>query len=370
MSASTFFIRLTLQRRSFGLDVDLQLPLQGVSVLFGPSGSGKTTLLRCVAGLEKATGVVSLGNEVWQDSDKALFTPTWQREIGYVFQEASLFEHLDVRQNLMFGLARARVAMRTLDEVIDLLGISPLLDRSIEGLSGGERQRVAIARALSTGPRLLLLDEPLAALDVARRKEVLPWLERINRQLQIPLLYVTHSVDELARLADHVVMFNAGRVTSQGPVSQVMVSQDVAVAIGEEAGLVARGEIIGRDAQDHLAQIRFAGGVLWVRDQGLEIGQPVRIRILARDVSLSLSVNEDCSILNYLEGRVESIDSDVHPSGVIVRVRCGQQRGSEGGSESGSDLIVSRITRRSLDRLRIQVGSRVWCQVKSVALIV
>lgn len=352
-------IHVRLDRGDFALKVDLTLPAHGITVLFGPSGSGKTTLLRCVAGLEKAQGLISFGHEVWQDSARGLIKPTWQREIGYVFQEASLFEHLNVRQNLHFGLRRARKNNRTdvLDTALELLGIRHLLDRTVTSLSGGERQRVSIARALATQPQLLLLDEPLASLDGARRKEVLPWLETLHAELKIPMLYVTHSVDELARLADQVILLDHGNVRSCTPIAEAMLSQDLALAIGEEAGMLALGLITERSEEDHIAQIRFGGGTLWVRDQGMAVGQTVRVRILARDVSLALTNHEDSTIQNRLQGIIESIDSDAHPSQVIVRVRCGQA------------LILGRVTRRSLHHLELRQGSSVWCQVKSVALI-
>ena len=353
-------IQVQLDRSDFALKVDLTLPVNGITVLFGPSGSGKTTLLRCVAGLEKAHGLISFGHEIWQDSEKRLFKPTWQRQMGYVFQEASLFEHLNVKQNLHFGLSRAGKTKQTqvLDAALELLGIGHLLERGVTTLSGGERQRVAIARALATQPQLLLLDEPLASLDVARRKEVLPWLERLHAELKIPMLYVTHSVDELARLADQVVMLDGGNVRSCAPMTEAMVSQDMALAIGEEAGMVTLGRVMERSPEDHMAQIQWGGGILWVRDQGVAVGQTVRVRILARDVSLALSNHEDSTIQNRLQGLIESIDSDAHPSQVVVRVRCGQA------------LILGRVTRRSLRHLALRQGASVWCQVKSVALIV
>jgi molybdate transport system ATP-binding protein len=358
--AATLRVKVSLERSDFALHVDLTLPANGIAVLFGPSGSGKTTVLRCLAGLEKAEGLIRVGQETWQDTQRQIFKPTWQREIGYVFQEASLFEHLDVRQNLLFGLRRSAQTdtSRDLDAAVDLLGIGHLLDRAVASLSGGERQRIAIARSLATRPKLLLLDEPLASLDVARRKEVLPWLERLHKQLHIPMLYVTHSVDELARLADHVVMLDRGRVLSCGPITQTMATQEVALAIGEEAGLVTTAEVVERSVEDHIAQVRFGGGTLWVRDPGMAVGQSVRVRILARDVSLALSVHDDSTLQNRLAGTIESIDADVHPSQAIVRVRCAQE------------LILARVTVRSLRSLGLRPGSSAWCQVKSVALIV
>ena len=353
-------IQLSLARADFALQVDLALPAQGITVVFGPSGCGKTTLLRCVAGLEKAQGLVALGDATWQESARKWFKPTWQREIGYVFQEASLFEHLNVRQNLHFGLSRANKTSHTgdLEATLALLGIGQLLDRAVHSLSGGERQRVAIARALAARPQLLLMDEPLASLDVARRNEVLPWLERLRDELHIPMLYVTHSVDELARLADHVVVLERGSVRSSAPLREAMVSQTVALAIGDEAGLVTQGHIADRSPHEHLAQVQFGGGTLWVRDPGLPVGHRVRARILARDVSLARTVHEDSTIQNRLQGSIEAIDADTHPSQAIVRVRC------------GSELLLARVTRRAIDSLDLRAGDLVWCQVKSVALIV
>lgn len=353
-------IALSLVRPDFVLDVDLTLPAQGITVLFGPSGSGKTTVLRCVAGLEQAHGIVALKDEVWQDSHNTVFKPTWQRDIGYVFQEASLFEHLNVRKNLNFGLRRvARPAnTQSLDAAIELLGIGHLLGRSVASLSGGERQRVAIARSLASQPKLLLLDEPLASLDLARRQEVLPWLERLHAELHIPILYVTHSVDELLRLADHVVMLEKGSVKVCAPLVDSMASTDISMAIGDEAGVLVLGEILAREEGVHLAQIRFGAQTVWGPDQGLGIGQAVRLRIFARDVSLSLSPHVNTTIQNQFQGVIESIESDAHPSQVLVRVRC------------GACVVLSRVTRRALGHLGLKEGSHVWCQVKSVALIV
>jgi molybdate transport system ATP-binding protein len=354
-----FRLQLSLSRPDFTLNIDQRLPVQGITVLFGPSGSGKTTVLRCVAGLETAPGIVSLGDETWQDTTNNIFKPTWQREIGYVFQEASLFEHMDVRANLHFGLRRVTGIERTeqtqdLDAAVALLGIDHLLDRSVTSLSGGERQRVAIARALATRPKLLLLDEPLASLDVARRQEVLPWLERLHQELRIPILYVTHSMDELVRLADHVVLLDKGAVQGSGSISQVLGSNDVARLLGDEAGVVMVGEIDEQDVQDQTVRVRLGGGIVWVPSHALPAGQTVRLRILARDVSLSLTKHEDSTIQNCLQGVIEAIETDMHPSQALLRVRCGQE------------VILSHVPQQSLSRLGLTVGSSVWCQIKSI----
>jgi molybdate transport system ATP-binding protein len=352
-------IAIKLKYKSFSLDLDLSLPLKGITVLFGPSGSGKTSLLRCLAGLEQARGLIRLGDECWLDSGRNVFKPTWQREIGYVFQEASLFEHINVHDNLMFGLKRARRSGQSysLQDSVKLLGIGHLLEREVQHLSGGERQRVAIARALATQPKLLLLDEPLASLDVLRRREVLPWLEGLHDALKMPVVYVTHAVDELARLADHLVLLDQGEVSASGPIDVVSRSQAMALAIGEDAGIVSHAVVLHRDEANHMVQLQFGSGSVWVRDQGLAIGRRVRIRILARDISLTKTVQEDTTIQNHLRGTIESIEAFQHPAQAVVRVRCEQE------------VLLAHVTYRSLKRLALGPGSPVWCQVKSVALI-
>ncbi|HYE38405.1 MAG TPA: molybdenum ABC transporter ATP-binding protein, partial [Ramlibacter sp.] len=229
-------IRTRLARGDFTLEVDLRLPAAGITAIFGPSGSGKTTLLRCVAGLERARFArVVIAAETWQDSEAGTFVPTHRRPLGYVFQEASLFDHLDVRGNLAFAQRRGGGEVQ-LQPLLELLGIATLLDRRPHQLSGGERQRVAIARALATQPRILLLDEPLAAVDLSRRREILPWLERLRDELRIPMLYVTHSADEVARLADHLVLLDAGAVRAAGPLRETLARIDLPLVPGEEPG--------------------------------------------------------------------------------------------------------------------------------------
>ena len=276
-------LQLSLQRADFGLSVDLRLPGRGITVLFGPSGSGKTTLLRCVAGLEPgARGQVRVLGEAWQDDAARVCLPAWRRDLGYVFQEPSLFEHLDVRRNLDFGLRRAGKpgAAQALAEAVALLGIGHLMDRRIGQLSGGESQRVAIARALATRPRLLLLDEPLSAIDPARRGEVLPWLERLRDELHIPMLYVTHAVGELARLADHLVVLDAGQVRTEGPADALLVDQSLAVLAGIEAGTLVSAEVAERDADGQRLRVQFEGGSLWLPDEGQALGARIWLRVL------------------------------------------------------------------------------------------
>ncbi|MGE5466472.1 MAG: molybdenum ABC transporter ATP-binding protein [Ignavibacteria bacterium] len=350
--------RFRLSFAGFGLDVDLELPSRGVTGLYGPSGSGKTTLLRCIAGLERsALGQLTVDRQTWQGD--GVFLPTHQRPIGYVFQDARLFPHLAVRRNLDFGRRRVaapdqRVAQ---DHAVELLGIGHLLDRLPDTLSGGERQRVAIARALLTSPRLLLMDEPMAALDVGRKREILPYLERLHDELEIPVLYVSHSPDEVARLADHIVVMEAGRAVAQGPLSETLARLDLPVRFGEDAGVVLAGRIGERDDNWHLARVEFDGGSLWVRDGGQGVGQRVRVRILARDVSIALEPDHDSSILNTLPATVAEIADESHPAIALVKLQV------------GGAAIVARLTRRSVCGLELAPGRQVFVQIKAVALI-
>ena len=353
-------IRVNLARAEFRIDVDLSLPPRGITAVFGPSGSGKTTLLRCVAGLERATdALVRIGGVAWQDDAQRIFVPTWRRPLGYVFQEASLFDHLDVRGNLEYGLRRGGGSPQanTLDAAIELLGIGALLQRHTQQLSGGERQRVAIARALATGPRLLLLDEPLASLDQARRGEILPWLERLRDELHIPMLYVTHSADEVARLANTLVVLDRGRVAAFGPSDCVLAGFASPALLGDDAGALLEGTVTERDLRWQLARVEFAGGSLWLRDSGAAIGKRVRVRVLARDVSIATEEPRNTSIQNLLPGVVRAVAADAHPSQALVQLACGES------------ILLSRITARAVDALGLQPGTAVWAQVKSVALV-
>jgi molybdate transport system ATP-binding protein len=351
-------LRLALQRTDFDLNLSLSLPSEGVTVLFGPSGSGKTTVLRCVAGLERAEGRVAIGPEIWQDSMQGRWVPTCARDLGYVFQEASLFEHMNVRENLEFGLKRVKKpsAQRALDSAITLLGIGHLLSRKTQSLSGGERQRIAIARALATQPKILLLDEPLASLDIARRYEILPWLERMHQELNIPILYVTHSMEELTRLADHVVLLDRGRVVTEGSISRVLSDPVFASRAGGEAGAVLNGVIAEHDHVHYLTGIDVSGARLWVRNQDLSIGARVRLHIHANDVSLAISEPKDSSIQNVLSGVIEAIHDDTHPASCLITLKHHDQR------------LLARITRKAVAGLSLVIGAPVWVEIKAVAL--
>lgn len=354
-------IQLRLARVDFDVDVDLVLPAQGITVLYGVSGSGKTSVLRGVAGLEpSARGCIRMGGEVWQDDGRGINWPTWRRSVGYVFQEASLFDHLDVRGNLQYGLRRSRRAdaAPVLDEAVELLGIGGLIRRRPAQLSGGERQRVAIARALAARPQVLLLDEPLAALDVARRQDVLPWLERLHQTLRIPMLYVTHAADEVVHLADHLVVLERGRVAAAGQVSEVLGNAATAVRVGDDVGALWQAVVTERDERWHLVRVSCGPVSLWLHDSGVPVGQSVRVRVLARDVSLATQRPQGTSIQNTVPGTVVALSPGDQPSQVLVRVAC------EGGS-----VLLARVTGRAVDALGLQPGVAVWAQVKSVALV-
>lgn len=356
---ATFLMRYAGSDSSgFSLDVDLRLPGNGITAIFGQSGSGKTTLLRCIAGLEHARpGYLTVRGEHWQSD--AQFLPTHRRPLGYVFQEASLFPHLTARGNLRYALKRSGVATPgpLYDQVIELMGISAVLSRYPHQLSGGERQRVAIARALMIQPRLLLMDEPLASLDTTRKQEILPYLEKLRSRFDIPILYVSHSLDEVARLADHLVVLQQGRVAAQGPVGEVFSRMDAPQLVGSDAGVIWQGEVVEKLPQWHLARIACAGGDLWVRDNGEPPGQPIRVRILARDVSLTLSHHEDSSILNRLPVSVLEIATDRDAGMALVQL------------QAGNDVVTAQVTHRSVDYLNLAPGQLLWAQIKSVAIV-
>ncbi|TAL15430.1 MAG: molybdenum ABC transporter ATP-binding protein [Aquabacterium sp.] len=346
----------------FALDVALDLPGRGVTALFGPSGCGKTTVLRALAGLERAAGQVRMAGETWQDDALGTFLPAHRRELGYVFQEPSLFAHLDVRRNLAYGWRRIPAAQRRVqqDQAVELLGIAHLMDRMPQRLSGGERQRVAIARALLASPRLLLMDEPLAAVDAARKAEILPYLERLHDELAIPVVYVSHALDEVARLADHLVLMEAGRVVASGALVPTLARLELAHQQLDEAGTVVEATLSGHDTAYGLSRITFPGGSMWVGAATAGPGTRVRARVLARDVSITLQAAEGTSILNVLPARVQAM-RDEGSDRVLVQLRLGD-------GDAGT-LLLARITRRSRDQLALAAGQQVWAQVKGVALM-
>ena len=355
-------VRLQLNYSGFALDVDLKLPGRGVTALYGHSGSGKTTCLRCIAGLERAgDGFVQINDQVWQDSRNGVFVPPHKRALGYVFQEASLFPHLSVLANLEFGLKRIPKAQRRVDlaQATQLLGIGHLLDRHPQHLSGGERQRVGIARALLTSPQLLLMDEPLAALDSQRKGEILPYLERLHDQLEIPVLYVSHAQDEVARLADHLVLLSEGKALASGPIGETLARLDLPLALGDDAGVVINGTVSGHDAHYQLLTLQLPDSPLQMRvaHAPLDLGKHLRFKVRARDVSLSLQPGEHSSILNCLPVTVtQEIPAD-NSAHVLVRL------------DAAGTPLLARITRYSRDQLQVHPGQVLWAQIKAVAVL-
>jgi len=348
--------RFKLGWAGFTLEVDLGIPGRGVTVLFGRSGSGKTTLLRCIAGLERASqGRLVVNGEVWQDEGRWL--PTHERPIGYVFQEASLFPHLSVMGNLRYGLRRAHPSGEiSLDHAIDLLGIRHLLERKPDRLSGGERQRVGIARALAVSPRLLLMDEPLASLDSARKSEILRYIERLREEVKIPIIYVSHAIDEVTRLADTLVLISEGRVTSVGSVPELTSRLDLRSQIGRfEGGAIIDARVLSQDLATGIAKLQFAGGELLTTDLDALAGEHVRVRIRARDVSIALDCPKNISVLNCLPGVVAEIGQD-GKSSADVKI------------DVGGTSIIARITRHSIGTLRLAPGVRVFALIKAVSL--
>jgi len=315
-------------------------------------------LLRCIAGLQPAQhGRLVVNGDRWQDDTER--RPAHRRPLGYVFQQPSLFPHLTARGNLAYAVKRSGSARSAplLPRVVSLMGIEPLLGRYPAQLSGGEQQRVAIARALLIAPRLLLMDEPLASLDRARKQEVLPYLERLREEFALPILYVSHAMDEIARLADYLVVLEGGRVAAHGPLAEVMARLDLASQGGDDTGVVLQTTVVERDTAWHLARVAFAGGELWLRDQGDDIGTSTRVRILARDVSVALDRQVDTSILNRLPADITDMADDADAAMALLRLRC------------GSSVLLARVTRRSVRHLRLAPGQRVWAQVKSVAIV-
>ena len=350
--------RFRLTRPNFLLDVDAQFPLRGITALFGASGSGKTTLLRCIAGLERAPGSLQVGDEIWQNETTSV--PTHRRALGYVFQEASLFPHLSVRANLEYGYRRIPPVERKvqLEQVVAWLGLNQLIGRVDPAqLSGGERQRVAIGRALLTSPRLLLMDEPLSALDTRSKQEIMPYLEALHREMEIPVLYVSHALDEVARLADHLLLLQAGRVIARGAPGEILARLDLPIAHFDDAGAVIEATVVQHDEHYGLTQLDYGNGIVWVGRVSHPLGSRVRARVLARDVSIALQHAHDTSISNILSARIAEI-RDEGADKVNVRMTIG-----------ASNVLLSRITRRSRDRLGLAVGMEVYAQVKSVALM-
>jgi molybdate transport system ATP-binding protein len=349
--------RFRTHRGDFLLDAAFLIPARGVSALFGPSGCGKTTLLRAIAGLDRVPhGLLSVGSATWQSGTH--FLPTHQRELGYVFQEASLFSHLDVRGNIEYGLKRVRAPQRKLsiERICELMDVASLLSRKVATLSGGERQRVAIARALAANPRIILMDEPLTGLDQQRKLEVLACILAVQREFHIPVLYVSHSRDEVSRIADHLVLMNSGSIIAAGDIHDLFARLDLPLAQDSEAAVVIEATVSGHDEEFSLSELQFPGGRITLPRLALATGAHVRLQLAARDISLTRELQSGTSILNIFPAVVEAL-APAGTAQVIVRL------------SAGGVPILARITRKSAARLGLQPGATVYAQAKSVAML-
>jgi molybdate transport system ATP-binding protein len=345
------------RRGDFCLDVAFELPTPGVLALFGRSGCGKSTLVNLIAGLLRPdAGRICLDDVTLFDAQRRLDVPTERRGLGYVFQDARLFPHLRVAGNLRYAERRATGAHFVgLDAVVDLLDLGALMQRRTHELSGGERQRVAIGRALLTQPRLLLLDEPLAALDAARRDEVLPYLETLRDQLGLPMVYVTHRFDEVLRLATHLVLLGAGAVLAQGSLGAISLHPEMRSIIGpDEVGAIIDGRVLGLDPSGALTRVRVGHGELKLESPGFALGTALRVQLLARDVIVSTRAPQALSVRNSLEGTILKIDDDTGSDLLTIDI--------------GDTAILARITKAATRELGLATGMPVWALVKSVSL--
>jgi molybdate transport system ATP-binding protein len=355
----TLSVAIEHQQGTFHLATEFSCGEEGVTALFGRSGAGKTTVVNAIAGLLRPnSGRITLGGEVLFDAENTIYVPARRRRFGYVFQEGRLFPHLTVRHNLLFSRLFDRSAHDPgeLEHIVELLGLGGVLERRPAQLSGGEKQRVAIGRALLARPRLLLLDEPLASLDVHRKGEILRYLELLRDEVRIPMIYVSHTVEEVVRLADTVVLMSSGKVVAVGDVEEVMGRPDLRAAAGTfEGGTVVDAKVIGQDMEHDLATLAFDGGTLTVTNLDALIGEPVRVRIRARDVSIALDPPSRISIQNVLRGKLTGIGPErAGIVGVSIAV--------------GAVSLRSRITARAAQQLALAPGLEVYALIKAVSL--
>ena len=357
-STNEIIVKIQFYREEFTLEIDLTLPAQGVTAIIGPSGCGKTTLLRTIAGLEHCpNATLKIGDSVWQDKD--IFIPPYQRPLGYVFQEVNLFEHLNVKKNLEYGLKRSSHSEQqiSLEKAIKLLGVEHLLQRRPSTLSGGEKQRVAIARALAVSPKILLMDEPLAALDLAKKREIMPYLESLHNELDIPIIYVSHSHHEVTSIADHLVLLEDGKVKASGGINEILTRLDLNLAHKDNTGALIDAIVIGHDEEFDLTYLEFAGGQLTIPKKDLPLKTIVRLRVRARDISLALEHQTKTSILNIFPAVIHEISAYNNAQYTIKLL-------------AGGIPLLARVTRKSVTFLDLSVGKKVYVQVKSVALLV
>jgi molybdate transport system ATP-binding protein len=344
-----------LQRQSFNLQMDVAIKMTGITAIYGPSGCGKTTLLRCLAGLEPSVkGTITVGDVLWQDD--ALIVPSHKRRIGYVFQKDTLFPHLTVSENLKYALSRSTYPKISMPDCIQFTQISHLMNHRPFQLSGGERQKVSIARALLGSPQIMMMDEPMASLDWEGKRLLYPYLERLYSQFGIPIIYVTHDIEEIARLADDIVLMERGCVVKSGPTNAMLTRFDLSLSQSERAMSVLDTSVSHYDEKYQLTTVGFSGGNFYVTGDHSSSNGVVRVVIRAKDVSIAVGKEESSSILNRLSAVVDEI-TPVSLAQVLIRLKVGDVE------------IISRITKKSADNLSLKVGMKVIAQVKSVSVI-
>ncbi|WP_419905614.1 molybdenum ABC transporter ATP-binding protein [Kiloniella sp.] len=362
-NADGIVARFSGSLEGFDLSVDFTLPGKGVTALFGRSGCGKTSVLRCLAGLSPMEqGFLSVKDHVWQDDKSCM--PTHKRPVGFVFQEASLFAHLSVKENLIFGQKRSvgNGQVIELDEIASLLGLEHLLSRSVHNLSGGERQRIAIGRALLSGPELLLMDEPLAGLDKFSKDEIIPYLDRLFKSLDIPVIFVSHDTEEVERLADNMILMDQGKILAMGPLSEVLSDPTLYIAEGPKPTSVIDVEVTAFSEADRITEVNVDGGVLQIPGQLGDVGSKHRISIAANDVSLAREKPSETTILNVIPTHILNIHLlDGGRANLLLLI--GHQDKKEGAR------FLARITQRSLRKFDFSVGQDIYAQIKSVSMV-
>jgi molybdate transport system ATP-binding protein len=339
------------------LNFEFEISAEGITAIFGISGSGKTSLLRALAGLDRHPGSrLQLGDQIWQDDN--IFVEPHKRAIGYVFQEASLFEHLTVQGNIEYGFKRLPENKKniSLEKIINLLGLQSLLSRKPALLSGGERQRVAIARALAANPDILLMDEPLSSLDQSRKEELLPYIESLNKEMKIPVLYVSHSSEEVARLADQLILLEDAVVKAAGPINELLTRSDLSLAHRRHAESIVLAEAESYDDTFQLNTLRSELGTFVVTGKPLQNAKNLRLRLVAQDISLTLEAQKDTSILNIFPALIDDLYREENAQ-VTVRLLI------------NDSPVLARITLKSADKLKLEVGKKVFAQIKSVAVL-
>ncbi len=346
-------------RSHFELDVDFELAAEGITALYGQSGAGKSSILRCIAGLERhAHCTIRYGDAVWQSAQDKIFLPPERRSVAYVFQDNRLFPHLNVEGNLHYAHRRRFAAHGPcIADVVAWFGLTSLLAHYPAHLSGGEARRVALARAALSAPQLMLLDEPLSGVDQSGKNDMLVAIRQLQQQLACPMLYISHHIDEVSQIADHLMLLEAGKIVSQGPLIELCSRIDASLAHEQDAAAILHCRVVGSDADFALTEVSCGDEQrLFISNSQLQANQRVRIRVPARDVSIALSKPHDSSILNILQTQIDALE-DTHSSRVLLRLKIGEQS------------LLARITRKSVQQLGLHVGMSVYAQIKSVALL-